>query len=590
MIHKTKLALWGLLLIALVASACNYPGVGEQPPANNPPPQFSPFPTVTPVYRPTGAATSAVVPSSQMPTPTLATAPTAAVTLTEAPAPSRNIPHTLWLDPALPNSLREALKLPEGWQFTDRRESAALQLMVGNQNPVSEWFFALVAPFPTVVNNISTEEFMGAWQGNPSGTFKGKPLLMGEQTYNMLAAWFGEPASGAVQVLPAEKLLDKAWKQRPSWGIVPFERLEPQWKVLGLGGEKPIHKSFNAETYRLRVPVSLLGDEAVIADLEAAEKAGGEVFIPNSNRDTAKMTIVALTGVTALVRATAYTMEQRGIKYPARDVGAILKSADITHISNEVPFAKNCPFPNPMQQSMKFCSDPRYIKLLEAVGTDVVELTGDHFQDWGNKAMLYTLELYQKEGWYYYGGGKNSKDAKQPALIEHNGNKIAFVGCNGKGGSFAQAGKNSPGAIACKGDWMLGVIKNLRAKGYLPIVTFQHFEYYTYKAQPNQKRDFRNAAKAGAVVVSGSQAHQPQGMEFLGDAFIHYGLGNLFFDQYDVSSATRQAFIDLHVFYEGRYISTELIPVLFVDYARLRPMNQKESKRVLKAVFSASGW
>ena len=32
------------------------------------------------------------------------------------------------------------------------------------------------------------------------------------------------------------------------------------------------------------------------------------------------MTILAMTGVTALVRATAYEMEQHGMTYPAQDI------------------------------------------------------------------------------------------------------------------------------------------------------------------------------------------------------------------------------------------------------------------------------
>ena len=103
-------------------------------------------------------------------------------------------------------------------------------------------------------------------------------------------------------------------------------------------------------------------------------------------------------------------------------------------------------------------------------------------------------------------------------------------------------------------------------------------------------RDFRALAEAGAVIVSGSQAHQPQAMTFEGNSFVHYGLGNLFFDQYDVSLATRQGFIDWHVFYDGKYISTELVPILFVDYARPRLMNADEKQQLYNAVFSASGW
>jgi len=97
-------------------------------------------------------------------------------------------------------------------------------------------------------------------------------------------------------------------------------------------------------------------------------------------------------------------------------------------------------------------------------------------------------------------------------------------------------------------------------------------------------------AEAGAVIVSGSQAHQPQGMEFLNGSFIHYGLGNLFFDQYGLCPACREGMIDHHVFYDGRYISTELLPIEFVDYARSRPMTLEEANELFQSLFLASGW
>jgi poly-gamma-glutamate synthesis protein (capsule biosynthesis protein) len=239
---------------------------------------------------------------------------------------------------------------------------------------------------------------------------------------------------------------------------------------------------------------------------------------------------------------------------------------------------------------MRFCSDPRYIALLETISTDIVELTGDHFQDWGRQAMLTTLQMYQERGWLYFGGGEDIEKARQALTLEHNGNRLAFIGCNAKGGGYAQAGPDQPGAASCDLDWMEREITRLRDEGYLPIVTFQHFEYYTYQAQPDQKRDFRRMAQAGAAIVSGSQAHQPQSLEFNTQSLIHYGLGNLFFDQYDVSLATRQAFIDQHIFYDGQHISTELITLVFVDYARPRLMNSEEHYEMLSTVFAASGW
>src|SRR5204862_1605829 len=89
-----------------------------------------------------------------------------------------------------------------------------------------------------------------------------------------------------------------------------------------------------------------------------------------------------------------------------------------------------------------------------------------------------------------------------------------------------------PGAAPC-GDygWIVDEIGKLRAQGYQVIVTQQYNEYYTPRPTENQARDFKRLAQAGATIVSGSQAHYPQSMTFVGGSFVHYGLGNLFFDQ-----------------------------------------------------------
>ena len=236
--------------------------------------------------------------------------------------------------------------------------------------------------------------------------------------------------------------------------------------------------------------------------------------------------------------------------YPAQDIGGWLREADILHISNEVAFWKTCPEPYNWQ-GLAFCSRTKYIQLLRDVGADVIELTGDHFQDWGPEAVLFTLDLYKQEGWKTYGGGANIDEARQPALFEHNGNKIAFIGCNAKPKGYATVSDKTPGALHCDMDKMAASVQKLRADGYQPIVTFQHLEYYSYAAHPILQKDFRQMADAGAVIVSGSQAHQPHAIEFDNGALLHYGLGNLFFDQTNQGDPPRTAFIDRHVFYDG---------------------------------------
>jgi hypothetical protein len=85
---------------------------------------------------------------------------------------------------------------------------------------------------------------------------------------------------------------------------------------------------------------------------------------PASNYRPDEITRIAMTGVTALVRATAYQMEINGIDYPGTGVAPVLQAADIAHISNEVSFSPDCPYPNPVGGTT-FCSRPQYFELLK---------------------------------------------------------------------------------------------------------------------------------------------------------------------------------------------------------------------------------
>jgi len=81
-------------------------------------------------------------------------------------------------------------------------------------------------------------------------------------------------------------------------------------------------------------------------------------------------------------------------------------------------------------------------------------------------------------------------------------------------------------------------------------------------------------------------------MEFFQDGFIHYGLGNLFFDQYRFFPGPEldRAFIDRHFFYNQKYISTELVTIKFVDLAKSRLTTEDERMKFLEDIFKASGW
>lgn len=489
----------------------------------------------------------------------------------------------VWMSPALPATFLASFALPEGWETAAAPEAADIQLKIGAVHPISTWIYALVAPFPTVADGLYSWDLKKAWSGGGGGFFYARPLLLDQNTLDVFSALWGIPGPGTTEVVSDGELVDAAWSARPAWGIIPWEDVEPRWKVLELDGQSPVRKNFIPAAYPLAVPISCQGQE------DLCDQAA-DLFLPATNRDPSKLTTLVLTGVTALVRATATAMESHGVLYPAEEIGPLLQEADFTHVSNEIPFSEECPPPDPSPGIYPFCSDPRYIDLLEFIGTDIVELSGNHVLDYKADALLYTLDLYRQRGWQFYAGGDSLQSARQPIRMEHNGNRLAFIGCNRPGYNGEWATETSPGAAPCDFEYLQAEIRQLRSEGYLPIMTFQYFEYYHFEPTDQQAQEFKMIADAGAVIVSGSQAHHPQGFDFADGSFIHYGLGNLFFDQFDFRDGTDLAFIDRHIFYQGRYLGAELFTIHFVDYARPLFMPPQERSDFLSAVFSASGW
>ncbi len=195
--------------------------------------------------------------------------------------------------------------------------------------------------------------------------------------------------------------------------------------------------------------------------------------------------------------------------------------------------------------------------------------------------------LDHQHGMKTFGGGENLEQALQPVLVEHHGNRLAFLGCNSVGPTKAWATAVTPGAAPCETERMVAEIERLREEGYLVIFTFQWAEGTV--VVPVQETAFRQMIDAGAAIVSGSQAHQPLGFDFYEGGFIHYGPGNLFFDQMQTLEM-RQEFIDRHVIYDGVHISTELLTALLEDYAQPRPMTPDERASFLERIFKKSGW
>jgi poly-gamma-glutamate synthesis protein (capsule biosynthesis protein) len=514
-------------------------------------------------------------------------------TLSPSPTPEPlSPPFDTWLDPALPASLQKLIGDQPDLRVISSREQALISFSSSGSTLSGTWTYLLVGPFYTMLDDIPFTELQEFWKTGSSISDLFDTIILSENTKNHLAQFWGEPTGEGVAITLPEEILPSIWNNPRNLALIPFEDLNPSYTVISVDNQNPL--TFVDGTELENYPLAF----SIYSSLMRSELLPVIELKYLSNYDRAKLTSVALTGVTAMVRNTAAIMEEQGVLYPGIDIQDILLSADITHINNEVPFAADCPPPDPDQDSLAFCSSDKYLELLDSLGTDIVELSGDHFGDHGPEAMLHSLDLYQQNGYILYGGGKTLQDGLEPVFLEHNGNRIAFIGCNGKlDERYATASLTRPGASRCDFEWMIPEIRRLSDSGYLVIATMQHEEIDSFFPVALQLYDFRRLSEAGAVIVSGSQAHHPQGLEISETNFIHYGLGNLFFDQWYLATHfpkvhinKDKALIDFHYFYDGKYINTRLIPLQFIDNARPRPMTNDEKKPFLEEIYNASKW
>lgn len=522
-------------------------------------------------------AITATIPAADTVTP-FQPLPTA--TITPTPTTPPEIP--VWIPEWVPAGIAATIDLPYPYVAANNEVDSAIRLNAfAIDAPDFLWIYALVAPFPTITDGISLEQLRAIWSGAGDAP---QQILVDKSTDFIFSQLWGESNSEKIRVANSGEMLDIAWAEKNTWALIPFEEIAPRWKVLRIDGISPLDRGLDVINYPLAARLSWEGRFPAGADKVQALREAGFV---TTNRDENRLTRVLLTGTTALVRTTAERMEAMGVDYPIGDILPWLLDADFTHISNEISFNDQCTPAIATRLGTRFCSPSNYIELLDLIDADIIELTGNHLIDYGRDALSQTLGLYEERGMLTFGGGKDLNAALQPLIIDHNGNRIAFLGCNRAGPPSVWATDEQPGAAPCDLEAMTSQIQNLLDEGILPIVTFQHYELEDTLPISLARQEMQQMAEAGAVVVSGSQAHFPHGFTFIGDHFVHYGLGNLFFDQ--MFTYNRREFLDRHIFYEGRYLGVELLTAQLEDFARPRPMTAEERTRMLTTYFEASG-
>ena len=447
--------------------------------------------------------------------------------------------------------------------------------------PLIERVYVVVVPFNRTIDDISLEELRLRWQG-----LKAAPLYVLEESAAELSAVLGTQRISSFSEQSWQNFFES---EADTLGIIPFEQLDPRYKVLTVDGVNPLDNHLDSSRYSLTVALTVQGTGAaqIVSLLQP-------LFRPRTNRDPNRLTTLVMTGVTAMTRGTARRMEDLGYAYPAQIISGTLRAADITHVSNEVPFLDDCVV-NDSPNNLTMCSHINYWATLDAIGTDIVGLSGNHVNDFGRSGARQSITWYRDNKIAIYGSGLNREEACAPLRWYHNGNTFAFIAALAFGPPFAWANDEQPGACYYydEKEKILAMIERLAGEVDIVAVELQFEESYNPYPLSTQVREFRELREAGAHIVTGVQSHVPQSLEPYsaddvgGNGIIVYGLGNLFFDQMQ-QWATRTELIVRHTIYRGELINTEILTTVLENYAQPRWATMEEREEILTRIFNAA--
>jgi poly-gamma-glutamate synthesis protein (capsule biosynthesis protein) len=476
----------------------------------------------------------------------------------------RGIEHTYVVQPGEHNNqywsqhVLEYLQFyAESWQegSTSAAVSPTPIPLVSYESTQAYTLFLPVVAFPSLRTTIGIERLRAVASGQPDAN-----LVLDEAIHAALQA-LGVTLSPETTVVASDGLFNVLWRDRSAYTLLPFDMLTPRYRVLHLDNVHPLDTDLSSYPFAF-----------------STEQPN---YYPN------RLTRLLFSGVTALARGTLDALDAHGTAWAGEAIEPYTSQADFFHTSNEVSFTQTCPESSePLLGA--FCAKESHFGLLTSLGLDIVELSGNHNNDYGFDAYRHTLDLFRDSAIQTVGGGANITEAQQPLILDHHGNTIALVSCNWIGPYYALATEENPGAASCDWNWLRAALPQLAIDNNLLVVTVQYQEFEEYTPTDQQRLDFRGLAELGADVVIGTQAHKPQTFEFYSagrdsEVFIHYGLGNLFFDQPFWGNV--RFFMDQLFIYEGRLLTVDLFTGIIEDAARPRPMDAYEQENFLAFMF-----
>lgn len=261
----------------------------------------------------------------------------------------------------------------------------------------------------------------------------------------------------------------------------------------------------------------------------------------------------------------------------SEDLLELMNGMDVMMINNEFAYSERGTALK--GKAFTFRADPSRVKLLQAFGTDIVNLANNHVYDYGPDALLDTVAALDGEGIPHVGAGANLKEASKPYYFICNGRKIAIVAATQIERSLnytKEATEDSPGVLkTLKADKFVKVIKQAKKNSDCVIAVV----HWGTEGDSNYGRDQSSLAKefvaAGADAIIGGHTHCLQGFEMMDGVPVIYSLGNFWFSGSEQDTGLAQVTID-----EKGELSLSFIPCIQKNIRTELVTDEAEKQRI----------
>lgn len=222
-----------------------------------------------------------------------------------------------------------------------------------------------------------------------------------------------------------------------------------------------------------------------------------------------------------------------------------MQSADILMLNNEFVYSSRG---EPLAgKAYTFRAEPQRVGVVAQMGADVLSLANNHVYDYGEEALLDTLDVIEQAQIPYVGAGRNLEEAKKPVYFIANGRKVAIVSATQIERSMnytKEATDDSAGVLkTLNPDKFLSVIQEADARSDY-VIAFVHWgTENTNHYEGDQAELGKKFVDAGADVIIGGHTHCLQGFDYYNGKPIIYSLGNFWFNDRTIDTGLSQVVI-----------------------------------------------